>query len=158
MTADIVPVTAKLSFDSSLNVVDKSFDINAANILAENPVGSASYARLQNQGTSVAFVNDPEMNAMGLFNANTNDVTVNMALHSSPEEAASTIVHEATHQNGFFNGIPQITQYTEYQAFRNESLFQNGVRPSLDERLNIWNDFQSLCPDLPQGKYPFGGS
>jgi hypothetical protein len=98
------------------------------------------------------------MPQMGLFDAGRNEVTVNMALHSSPQEAASTIVHEATHQNGFFKGIPQNTQYTEYQAFRNESLFQNnGVRPSLSERQNIWSDVQSLYPNLPQGKYPFGG-
>jgi hypothetical protein len=97
------------------------------------------------------------MASMGTFDPNANEVTVNMALHSSPDEAAATIVHEATHQNGFFNGIPQNTQYTEYQAFRNESLFQSGVRPTLDERMNIWNDVQQLYPDLPQGKYPFGG-
>ncbi|MBE1162758.1 hypothetical protein [Dyella acidiphila] len=140
-----------------MNVVDRNFATRTGEILADNPVGAASYARLQSQGTNVVFVNDPEMASMGTFDPNANEVTVNMALHSSPDEAASTIVHEATHQNGFFNGIPQNTQYTEYQAFRNESLFQNGVRPTLDERMNIWNDVQQLYPDLPQGKYPFGG-
>ena len=153
-----VPNTAsKLTFDPSLNVVDKSFSVRTGEILADNPVGSASYARLQSQGTNVNFVNDPEMASMGWFDPNANEVRVNMLLHSSPEEAASTIVHEATHQNGFFNGIPQNTQYTEYRAFRNEYLFQNGARPPLNERMIIWNDVQQLYPELPQGKYPFGG-
>ena len=98
------------------------------------------------------------MPEMGLFNAYENFVTVNMLRHSSPEEAVSTIVHEATHQNGFFNGIAQNSQFTEYQAFRNEYLFMNGQRPSLVERQQIWRGVQSLYPDLPQGKYPFGGS
>lgn len=148
---------SKLSFDSSLNVVDRSFSVRAGEILADNPVGSASYARLQRQGTDVKFVNDPNMPAMGYFDAYDNSVTVNMLRHSSAEEAASTIVHEATHQNGFYNGVAQNTQFTEYQAFRNEALFMNGARPSLSERINIWNDVQSLYPDLPQGKYPFRG-
>jgi hypothetical protein len=150
-------VVSKLSFDSSLNIVDRSFSTRAGEILAENPIGSASYARLQRQGTDVRFVNDPYMPAMGHFDAYDNSVTVNMLRHTSAEEAASTVVHEATHQNGFYRGIAQNTQFTEYQAFRNESLFMNGARPSLSERLNIWNDVKSLYPDLPQGKYPFGG-
>lgn len=86
---------------------------------------------------------------MGTFDPNANEVTVNMALYSSPDEAASTIVRESTHQNGFFNGTPQNIQYTEYQAFTSESLFQNGVRPTLDERMNNWNEVQQLYPDLP---------
>jgi hypothetical protein len=77
--------------------------------------------------------------------------------NSSPNEIVSTIVHEATHQNSFFRGIPQTSQYTEYLAFRNEALFQNGVRPSLVERYKIYEAVKSAYPNLPQGKYPFGG-
>jgi polyribonucleotide nucleotidyltransferase len=149
---------AKISFDSSLNVVDKSHALRTGEILAENPIGSASYARLQRESTTVRFVSDLNMREMSLFNAYENSVTVNMLRHSSPEEAVSTIVHEATHQNGFFKGIAQNSQFTEYQAFRNESLFMNGQRPSLTERQQIWRDVQSLYPNLPQGKYPFGGN
>lgn len=158
LPATIGPNAAfKLSFDPSLNVVDKTFSIKTGELLAENPIGAASYARLQRQGTDVRFVNDPAMEAMGYFDAYANSVTVNMGRHFSAREAASTIVHEATHQNGFYKGKPQNTQFSEYQSFRNEMLFQNGVRPSLAERLEMWNDVQSLYPDLPQGKYPFGG-
>ena len=149
--------SAKLSFDPSLNVVDKAFASRAGKVLADNPIGSAYYARLQHQGTDVSFVNDPEMRAMGEFDPNRNSVTINMLRHSSAEEAASTVVHEASHQSAFFKGVPQNTQFAEYQAFRNESFFQTGTRPSLQERLNIWNDIQELYPCLPQGRYPFGG-
>lgn len=41
------------------------------------------------------------MEALDYFDAYTNSVTVNMDRHFSARETASTIVHEATHQNGF---------------------------------------------------------
>lgn len=97
------------------------------------------------------------MPAMGHFESYSNSVTINMLRHSSAQEAASTIVHEATHQNGFYRGIPQNSQFTEYQAFRNEALFMNGTRPPLSERINIWNDVKALYPELPEGRNPFGG-
>ncbi|OQY55753.1 MAG: hypothetical protein DRR08_11620 [Candidatus Parabeggiatoa sp. nov. 2] len=151
-------VQAKLSFDSSLNVVDKAFAIEAGRILADNPIGFAFYARLQRQGTDILFINDPNMAEMGFFYAPINLLTVNMLYHSSAQEVVSTMVHEATHQNGFFRGLPyQHTQFSEYQAFRNELFFENGKRPSLEARFNLWNTIQEkLYPHLPQGKYPFG--
>lgn len=78
-------------------------------------------------------MNDPAMealgylDALGYFDAYTNSVTVNMGRHVSAREAASTIVREAAHQNGFYKGRPQNTQFSEYQAFGNEMLFQNGA-------------------------------
>lgn len=101
-------------------------------------------------------MNDPAMEALGYFDAYTNSVTVNMGRHFSAREAASTIVREAAHKNGFYKGRPQNTQFSEYQAFGSEMLYKNGG-PSLAERLEIWNDVQSLYPHLPQEKYPFGG-
>jgi hypothetical protein len=147
---------AKLYFDSSLNVVDKSFAIKANEILIDNPIGYASYTRLQRQGTNVYFVNDPTMIEMGVFNPYKNSVIVNMFRHSSADEVASTVVHEATHQHKFFKGIRQNTQFSEYQAFRNELFFQIGIRPSLENRFNLWNDVQELYPQLNLGRYPFG--
>lgn len=61
-------------------------------------------------------MNDPAMEALGYFDAYTNSVTVNMGRHFSAREAASTIVREAAHQNGFYKGRPQNTQFSEYQA------------------------------------------
>lgn len=46
---------AKLSFDSSLNVVDKNFSINAKKIIADNPIAVKSYAGLQNQGIDIVL-------------------------------------------------------------------------------------------------------
>jgi predicted aminopeptidase len=137
-----------------LNVVDKAFASRSGEMLADSPIGSAYYARLQRQGTDVSFVNNPEMMAMGEFDPNRNSVTVNMLRHSSAEEAASTVVHEATHQSGFFKRVPQNTQFTEYQAFRNKSFFQTGTRPSLQERYNIWKDIQELYPHPILPRHP----
>jgi hypothetical protein len=109
--------SAKLCFEPSLNVVDKAFATRAGEILAENPIGSASYARLQRQGTNVLFVNDPTMVEMGVFDRHRNSVTVNMFHHSSAKDAASTVVHEATHQNGFFKGMPQNTHKLSIRHF-----------------------------------------
>jgi hypothetical protein len=147
----------KLSFDESLTVVDATFAKKGAEKLASNPVGSASYARLQRQGTDVRFTNDPDEPSMGSFDPITNSIDINMAKHSSATEVASTIVHESTHQNGFFKGIPQNTKLTEYRAFRNEALFKDGRRPPLDERRAIWERVEYLYPHLDNGRHPFGG-
>ncbi len=147
---------AKLSFDTSLNTIDKAWSIRTGEILAEDPIARASYARLQSQGTNVKFVNDPNMREMGLFDPYSNEVTVNMLRHSSAEEAASTVVHEALHQNRFFqSNMAPGTQFEEYLAFRNEFLFQNARRPSLTERQQIINDVvKPLYPQLPSGNLP----
>lgn len=152
-------VGAKLSFDSSLNTVDRTWSVRAGEILAADPVAKASYARLQRQGTDVRFINDPNMLEMGLFDPNRNTVTVNMLRHSSADEAASTVVHEALHQNRYFqSGVAPGTQFEEYLAFRNEFLFQNGRRPTLIERQQIINEVvRPLYPQLPNGKLPTVG-
>lgn len=96
---------------------------------------------------------------MGLFDPNRNTVTVNMLRHSSADDAASTVVHEALHQNRFFqSGVAPGTQLEEYLAFRNEFLFQNGRRPTLMERQQIINEVvKPLYPQLPSGKLPTVG-
>lgn len=70
---------------------------------------------------------------------------------------SATIIHESTHQNGFFKGIRQNTQLTEYRAFRNEALFRAGRRPNLMERRAIWEEVGELYPHLEPGRSPFGG-
>ena len=147
-----------MSFESSLNEVDKAFARQAGQILSDNPVAAASYSRLQRQGTELRLVNDPDMPDMALFEGQYNRVTVNMLRHSSADEVASSVVHEATHQNRYFRDIPLGTQYEEYLSFRNEFLFEAGKRPTLIERQSIWDKVQQWYPQLPQGKSPFGGA
>jgi predicted transcriptional regulator len=139
--------------------VEKIWSVEASKILAENPIAMRSYQRLQSQGTDVIYVNDPGMKEMGLFDQYSNTVTINMLRHSSAKEAVSTIVHEAKHQHRFYRTGEAGTVYEEYLAFRNESLFTTGVRPSQAERMNIYNDVKQLYKDkdLPLGQYPFGG-
>jgi len=97
------------------------------------------------------------MPEMGLFNPYDNTVTVNMLRHTSADEVASTVVHEAVHQNRFFkNDIAPTTQYEEYLAFRNEYLFSEGRRPTFAERQQIMERVQNLYSHLPSGKNPFG--
>ena len=123
--------------------------------LAENPLGRASYDRLLRQGTEIRLVNDPTMRDLGVYEGFRNRVTINLPRHATDEEIASTVVHEAVHQNRYFRKIPPTTQYEEYLAFRNESLFINGARPSLNERMRIWSYVQTLYPNLAQGRHPF---
>ncbi len=78
------------------------------------------------------------MPEMAVFDGNRNTVTINLARHSSPEDVASTLVHEATHQNRFFSGNQLGTQFEEYLLLRNEFLYGAGRRPSLPERQIIW--------------------
>jgi hypothetical protein len=139
-----------------LNALDSTYALKSGEILAENPVARASYARLQRQGTEVRFVNDPSMRDMGLFDANRNTVTVNMLRHDSASEVASIAVHEAVHQNRLFrSSISLGTQLEEYLAFRNGFLFTNSRRPSLVERQQIINEvIKPLYPDLPSGRLP----
>lgn len=146
---------SRISFDESLNAVDRHLGYEAGRALAENPIGRASYDRLLRQGTEIRFVNDPTMRDLGVYEGFRNRVTINLPRHATGEEIASTVVHEAVHQNRYFRKIPPTTQYEEYLAFRNESLFINGVRPSLNERMRIWSYVQTLYPNLAQGRHPF---
>ncbi|WP_035060059.1 hypothetical protein [Andreprevotia chitinilytica] len=151
-------MAAKISFaESANNIVDKTFGIKAGQLIADNPVASAYYARLQKQGTSVVFINDSAMSDMAFFEGQYNKVTINLSKHSSAEEIASTIVHESTHQGRYFKDIPLGNQYEEYLALRNEEFFATGARPSIDIRRQIWVDAQQIYPHLPQGRSPFGG-
>ncbi|MDO5290735.1 MAG: LysM peptidoglycan-binding domain-containing protein [Pseudomonadota bacterium] len=146
----------RLTFDQSLNEVDRHMSYQAGRMLLSNPVGNASYNRILQQGTEVRFVNKPSMREMGLYNPFANRIVINLPRHSSSEELVATIVHEATHQVRNFRGIPTATQYEEYLAFRNELLFSNRGRPSLNERLQVWRAVQELYPHLPRGRNPFG--
>jgi hypothetical protein len=151
-------LAAKVSFDPSVNVVDRSLGVRAGEAIADNPVASASYTRLQRQGTEVHFISDTSMPEMAVFDGNRNTVTMNLAKHSSPEDVASTLVHEATHQNRFFSGNQLGTQFEEYLSLRNEFLYGAGRRPSLSERQIIWQKTQELYPELPAGRTPLGGA
>lgn len=149
---------AKLTFDPALDVVDRHMGVRAGTIIADDPIAGAHYGRLQAQGTDVHFIGDLGERRMGFFDGNRNQVTINLARHSSPQEVVSTLVHEATHQDRFFKGIPLGNQYEEYVAFRNEAHFATGVRPSLAERQQIWQHVKRLYPELPEGRSPFGGN
>ncbi|CAD5737762.1 RHS repeat protein [Escherichia coli] len=146
----------KIQFDESTNVVDQSWGKQMGDIIVEDPIANASYRRLQEQGTTVKIVNDPYMPDAGYFDYASNEVVINAAKHSSGEEMASTLIHEATHQRRKFNSkIPHWTQYEEYLAARMELVFKLGKRPSLEQRVKEMEKVRRNYPELPEGKNPF---
>jgi YD repeat-containing protein len=147
---------AKLSFDPTTNVVDRSIGQDLGRAIAADPIASASYSRLQKQGTDVFLTSNPRLSLLGYFEPTSNRVTINLARHSSVSEVVSTIVHEATHQSRFHRGANIFSQYQEYLALRNEALYQLGRRPTLAQRQAIWEQTKMLYPELPEGRNPFG--
>lgn len=148
---------AKITFDASLNELDKIFVNQTGKIISENPVAKASYERLLKQGTEVRMVRDSGMEDMGGFNKYKNRVIINLDKHSSSKEVVSTLVHEATHQKRYFQFKPKNTQYEEYLSFRNEFLFKESRRPTFTERKEIWDVVQEYYPHLEMKKNPFKG-
>ena len=148
---------AKITFDATLNELDKVFANQTGKIISKNPVAKASYDRLLKQGTEVRMVRDSSMDEMGVFYAYKNQVIINLDKHTSSKEVASTLVHEATHQKRHFQVSPKNTQYEEYLSFRNEFLFKKLRRPTFVDRKDIWNDVQEFYPHLETGKIPFKG-
>ncbi|RMH87438.1 hypothetical protein EBB59_12980 [Lysobacter pythonis] len=115
-----------------------------------------SYARLQEQGTDVVYINDADFGYSGLWDPHRNSVTINLAENLSPGEITSTLIHESSHQTRFFRGFATPTQYEEYLSFRREALFNLGRRPTLVERQSIWDAIgrTPAYQDLPTGKVP----
>jgi hypothetical protein len=147
---------AKIRLDPSLSDADRIFAGASGKTIAENPVARRSYARLQEQGTDVVYINDPEFGSSGLWNPHRNTVTINLADNLSPSEITSTLIHESSHQTRFFRGFSTPTQYEEFLSFRREALFEFGRRPTLIERRSIW-DAIGRTPEyqnLPVGKVP----
>jgi hypothetical protein len=60
-----------------------------------------------------------------------------------------TVVHEASHIRRAFRGA-RTTQLDEVRAFSREFLYQNGRRPTLDERAAIWEQVRRDYPHLPE--------
>jgi hypothetical protein len=148
---------SKISFESSLNEVDRFVGKQAGKTISENPISARSYQRLLDNGTEVRFVNDRFMDDAALFEGHKNAVTINMLKMSSGDDVASALVHEATHQNRWFNGVKLGNQFEEYLAYKNEFLYSALRRPSLTERRALWQQVQHDYAHLPQGRNPFGG-
>jgi hypothetical protein len=147
----------RIRLDPSLSQADRVFAGASGRAIAENPVAIRSYARLQQQGTDVVYINDPDFGFSGLWDPPRNRVTVNLAENlSPPRDIVSTLIHEASHQTRFFRGYSTPTRYEEYLSFRREALFELGRPPTLGERRTIW-DAIANTPDyqrLPTGKVP----
>ncbi|WP_179197415.1 hypothetical protein PWP89_10605 [Stenotrophomonas rhizophila] len=165
VAADIVELpgrlaqSSKLTFESNLDPVDLSFGRRGMELLIQSPVGDASLKRLQRQGTEIIFKSDPSASSrLGWWDPIDQTVTINLAAARSPFDVASTLVHEATHQNGYYREVSQLSQYREFRAFSNEAMFATGSRPSLADRRLIWEKVSRLYPNLPVERNPFGAN
>jgi hypothetical protein len=99
----------------------------------------------------------PPPNLLGQANSVSGTATIFMQNNVDAEEAVSTLVHESSHFDTLANR-PELfnTQYDEYLAARREFLFSNdGARPSLMQRQQIWNGVQQRYSNLPVGRNPF---
>ncbi|OQS40681.1 hypothetical protein, partial [Chromobacterium haemolyticum] len=161
---EVVPNTTvggfnRVRFDSSLSEVDRIFGQASGKTISENYVARNSYARLQQQGTEVVYMNDVDFGMAGQWQPGFNRVVVNFSEHTGPSELTSTLIHEAAHQTRYYRGFTDITKYEEYFAFRREALFSLERRPTLFERQDIWNAIGKTPEyiNLPVGKVPVKG-
>jgi hypothetical protein len=147
---------AKIRSLNSNGDVDKFNLHNFGQQVASDPVASRSYSRLQDQGTDVILDFGEEGSyLLGEAFPNRNEVNIYVKNNRSTREAISTMVHESSHIDRHLRGIPQNTRYEEYVAFRREFLFQQGRRPTLQERSGIWETVNELYSYLQVGRSPF---
>jgi hypothetical protein len=118
--------------------------------ILSNPVASRSLVQVQRQGTEVVFdFGEPPFGEMGRAVRPRNVIKVHVQAHRSAKEVTSTFVHEASHIHHYFRGA-RATQLDEVRAFSREFLYQNGRRPSLDERAAIWEQVGRDYSHLPE--------
>ena len=137
------------------------------NEITNNSVASKAYQRINDEGYDVRLNYDiPEIpEDMGLTRRGEKNVEIYQMNNRNNDEAVGTMVHESTHvEYRHKKRRPYNSQYEEYRAFVREEIYHRSKdpdltnRPSLEERQAIWQKILRLYPELPQGKYPFGGS
>ena len=79
-------------------------------------------------------------------------------------DVVGTIVHESVHvEYRNKKKVAHNTQYEEYIAFVREEAYKNSknphipTEPTVEDKLEIWEEVKYLYPDLEQGADPFGG-
>ena len=78
-------------------------------------------------------------------------------LSNTPQEIVVTLVHKGAHQTRSFRGFTSVTKAEEYFAFRRELLFNLNRRPTLAERLDLWEKIKHSdeYSSIPMGIPPF---
>ena len=140
---------------------------DVGNDITSNPVASKAYQRINDQGYDVRINYDrPDRpNTTGETSYREKNVDIYQMNNINTESAVGTMVHESIHiEYRYQKRIPYNSQYEEYRAFMREKLYYRSKnpnlssRPTLQQRQAIWKQIKRLYPNLPQGKYPFGGS
>jgi RHS repeat-associated protein len=129
--------------------------------IADKQLASRVYSRLQDYGVEV-FVDvksrpfkSPGVSIAGEATPHLYRIDIYLQNNRNTNEAVSTLIHEASHMDRAYRGIPQNPRYEEYIAFRREALYNLGIKPTLQERKVIWENVNALYSDLPVGKSPF---
>jgi hypothetical protein len=151
---------SKISHSNIQSELDPYIVRQVGNEIAENPVASKSYSQMQKFGTEVElnFGRPPGVDGVFEYGAYSNKATVYMQRNVTAKEAVSTLCHESCHARTTMLGRSfKGTQFDEFRAFTREVLYNTGKRPSLEKRLEIWENIQKNYPDRPMGKNPFTG-
>jgi hypothetical protein len=131
--------------------------------ILKDPISTSSYNHLNKHGVNLNF--DTIHRPVDPLSGNTiageafpklGEVSIYRGNNPTTREAISTMVHESSHIDRHMRGIPQNTRYEEYRAFTRQFLYDEGRKPTLSERKEIWEDINDLYQNLPAGKSPFG--
>lgn len=145
-------VSAKITVRGAADPLDPILMKQVGEEIASNPVARRAYRQLQAQGTEVVLdFGEVAVGAteQGLAFRRKNRIVVFMRLHRSAKEAVATLVHESSHMHRHFRGGLS-SQVDEVRAFAREFLYNEGRRPTLAERRDIWRRVLADYADLPR--------
>lgn len=119
--------------------------------LASNPIARRAYQQLQRQGTNVVFdFGPPPLDAdMAIAMPRANLVVIYVRRHESVKDVVASLVHESSHIHRGFRGNV-ITRLDEVRAFSRQFLYENGHRPRLADRAEIWKHVRAHYGHLEQ--------
>jgi hypothetical protein len=143
------------------DVVSRKYVRDFGMEIANSPVATAVYSRLQEVGANVRldFVGRPvDASGRKIVGLNTMGGMIEIFWQNakSAKEAVEYLVHEGVHaEKDALLGSRQATKYEEYLAFRRQLLFRYGRKPTMEERREIWQFVNEAYSDLPTGQSPF---
>ena len=135
--------------------------------IVNNSIATEAYKRITDEGYDIRISHDRpnEPGTAGITWRYEKNVDIYEMNNFNVEDVVGTMVHESVHvEYRNRRRIPNNTQYEEYKAFVREEIYRRSKNPnvstklSLNERRILWETVKKRYPDLPQGKYPFGGS
>lgn len=125
-----------------------------AEILTNDPVARRAYRRIEENGANLILegekFDDETFGVTEKVGPTKLQVRVFLPLTDSPEETASTIVHESRHVKRWTKNKPTSTKQEEVLASCLEFVYNKKRRPSLSERKRIRQSVEKIYKDLPE--------